>query len=155
MPLTYDELETAVAEHMRAERERDLDFLGEQLVPDVEYVIKTVSNPDDPTPYGTFIGAETYLNMWRRLYTIFASYEIEIEDTVLDPSRGLAFVRLQVTAVPVREWNGLPAGRPVRWWPAAVCAFDDDGRMLSETVYGSFPPIMDGYRRALEYNAES
>lgn len=154
MALTRDQLEHAVSEHMRAERERDLDFLKEQLDDDVEYIIKTVAHPEDPTPYGEFVGSETYLNMWRRLYTIFSSYEIEVEDTILDPERGQAFVRLQVTALPVADWNGMPAGQPVRWWPSAVCVFDDDGHMLSETVWGSFPPIMDGYRRALDYNAE-
>ena len=65
----------------------------------------------------------------------------------------MSFVMLQITAVPVAEWNGLPAGEPIRWFPSAVCVFDDNGHMLSETVYGSFPPIMDGYRRVQEFLA--
>jgi hypothetical protein len=144
-------LDAAVREHMRAERDRDMDALRVQLHEDVDYFIKSPAVVGDPTPHGHFIGRETYISMWERLYTIFSSYDIEIEDTVLDPERGHALVRLQITAVPVAEWRGLPAGQAVRWWPAAVCAFDEDGRMLSETVYGSFPPTMDGYDRMREY----
>jgi SnoaL-like domain len=151
--LTRSQLEAAVYEHMRAERERDMDALREQLDEDVEYLIKTPAHPDDPTPHGHFAGSETYIGMWERLYTIFATYEIEIDDIVLDTERGQAFVMLQITAVPGAEWNGLPAGEPIRWYPAAVCVFDDDGHMLSETVYGSFPPIMDGYRRVQAFLA--
>ena len=144
-------LEDAVLEHMRAERERDMDALREQLHEDVDYVIKTPAHPDDPTPHGHFVGAETYIAMWERLYRIFSTYDIEIEDVVVNTERAQAFVRLKITAVPVEEWNGLPAGEPICWWPSAICEFDENGHMLSETVYGSFPPIMDGYRRVREY----
>ena len=154
MPITRSQLEAAVLEHMRAERERDMDALREQLDENVDYLIRTPAHAEDPTPHGHFSGSETYVSMWERLYTIFSSYEIEIEDIALDTERGQAFVRLCITAVPQVEWNGIPAGEPIQWWPAAVCVFDDDGHMLSETVYGSFPPIMDGYRRVQQYLAE-
>ena len=154
MPLTREQLEHAVWEHMRAESERDMDFLRHQLVEDVDYIIKTPAHPDDPTPYGHFVGSETYVAMWERLHTVFSSYEIEIEDVIVLPERSAAFVRLEITAVPIEEWNGLPAGEPVRWWPAAICEFDENANMTRETVWGSMPPFLAGYARMLEFHAE-
>lgn len=151
-PLDRTMLEEAVMDHMRFERDRALDDLRDQLRDDVDYVIKTPAHPEDPTPYGHFIGADTYIDMWERLYKIFETYDIEVQDVVVDAERGRAFVQLQVTAVPFEEWNGLPAGEPIRWWPAAIVEFDESGKMLRETVYGSFPPIMEGYKRMREYH---
>jgi predicted ester cyclase len=150
--LTYDQIKEAVTEHMRAEQEQDWEFLTDQLDDDVEYALNTVWSPEDPEPYGGhFVGTKTYLELWHAVYRNFESYDIEIEDVVIEVERRMAFVRLQVTAVPKQEWYGLPAGRPVRWRSAAICVFDEDGHMLSENAYGSFPPIMEGYRRAVEY----
>jgi hypothetical protein len=110
--------------------------------------------PDDPTPYGQFTGSETYVSMWERLHEIFSSYTIEIEDVIVLPERSAAFVRLEITAVPIEDWNGLPAGEPVRWWPAAICEFDDDANMTRETVWGSAPPFLAGYERMRAFHAE-
>jgi hypothetical protein len=147
-------LRDAVLEHMRAEAERDMDALRQQLDENVDYLIRTPAHPDDPTPHGHFVGKETYIAMWERLYRIFERYEIAVLDLFVDPRHGRAFIELQITATPFEEWLGLPAGQPVRWWPSAICTFDQAGRMLSETVFGSFPPIMDGYARAVTYNVE-
>lgn len=155
MAITRDELEAAVREHMVAEAVRDLDRLRGTLDEDVEYVIRTPAYPDDPTPYGHFTGADTYIAMWEHLYELFETYEIELLDVAADPERGEAFCRLQITATPKEEWYGLPAGKPIRWWPAAVCAFDDSGTMLSETVFGSFPPILAGFDRMKAYVVET
>jgi hypothetical protein len=154
VPLSRDEILQAVQEHMRAESERDMGFLRHQLVEDVDYDIRTMAHPDDPTPYGHFTGSETYISMWDRLHEIFSSYAIEIEDTIVLEERSAAFVRLQITAVPREEWNGLPAGEPVRWWPVAICDFDDNGNMTRETVWGSAPPFLAGYQRMLEFHRE-
>lgn len=153
MTLTEEQIRQAVQEHMRAEQQQDFDFLDHQLDEHVDYRLNTVWHPDDPTPYGGhFQGTETYLELWRAVYRNFASYEIEIEDMVIQAERGLAFVQLQVTAVPNQDWYGFPAGQPVRWRSAALCQFDDDGHMLAENAYGSFPPIMEGYRRTLAFH---
>jgi hypothetical protein len=152
--LTREQLEEAVWEHMRAESERDMDFLRHQLVEDVDYDIRTMSHPDDPTPYGHFTGSETYVSMWENLHTIFSSYKIEIEDVIVLTERSAAFVRLEITAVPIRDWNGLPAGEPVRWWPCAICEFDDNANMTRETVWGSAPPFLAGYQRMQAFHAE-
>jgi len=152
--LRREQIEDAVREHMRAESERDMGFLRHQLVEDVDYDIRTMSHPDDPTPYGHFRGSETYIGMWDALHEIFSSYTIEIEDTIVLEERSAAFVRLQITAVPYEEWNGLPAGEPVRWWPCAICEFDDNSEMTRETVWGSAPPFLAGYQRMLEYQRE-
>lgn len=154
MALTREQILEAVSEHMRAESERDMDFLRHQLLEEVDYVIKTPAHPDDPTPYGHFVGSETYIGMWDRLHEVFSSYAIEIEDTIVLEERQAAFVRLKITAVPVEDWNGLPAGEPICWWPAAICEFTDDGHMLRETVWGSMPPFLAGYQRMQEFHAE-
>ena len=150
MELTREALEAAIREHVDAEATRDLETLRSTLDDDVAYEIKTVGNPNLGEVYGTFMGADTYIAMWERLYTIFASYEIEIEDVLGLPELQAGLVRIQATATPFEEWRGLPAGEPVRWWAAALCFFDEGGRMTRETVYGSFPPIMDGYDKLLE-----
>jgi hypothetical protein len=154
MPLSAAAIRAAVDEHMRAESERDMGFLRHQLVDDVDYVIKSPCHPNDPTPYGHFVGSATYIDMWDRLHEIFSRYAIEIEDTIVLEERQAAFVRLRITATPREEWNGLPAGEPVCWFPAAICEFDDRGHMTRETVWGSLPPILAGYGRTREFHTE-
>lgn len=154
MPLSRDEILEAVGEHMRAESERDMGFLRHQLTDDVDYVIKAPCHPGDPTPYGHFVGSDTYIDMWDRLHEIFSQYAIEIEDTIVLEERQAAFVRLRITAVPVEEWNGLPAGEPICWFPAAICEFSDDGHMTRETVWGSLPPTLAGVARTKAFHAE-
>ena len=154
MPLTRDEILEAVNEHMRAESERDMGFLRHQLEEDVDYVIKSPCHPDDPTPFGHFVGSETYISMWDALHEIFSRYAIEIEDTIVLEERQAAFVRLRITATPKEDWNGLPAGEPICWFPAAICEFTDDGHMLRETVWGSLPPTLAGYHRTQAFHAE-
>ena len=41
----------------------------------------------------------------------------------------------------------------ISWWPAAICEFAEDGRMIRETVFGSLPPFLEGYRRMTEFAA--
>jgi hypothetical protein len=154
MTLTAARIIDEVTEHMRAEQEQDIAFLSQQLDEDVAYALSTVSSPDDPSPYGGYLsGQGTYLDLWRALYRTFRSYNIEIVEILPMVEHKKAFVRLQVTVVPNEEWYGLPAGRPIRWNSAALLQFDDEGHMLAETAYGSFPAIMEGYHRAREFHA--
>ena len=89
--------------------------------------------------------------MWKRLFQIFVSYKIEIDDLQIDESCLRAWVRIKATAIPREDFNGLPKGKPMNWWSAAQCDFDHEGRMVKETVYGSFPPVMAGYNRMKEF----
>ena len=63
-------------------------------------------------------------------------------------------MRLSITAVPYEDWNGLPAGEPVSWFPCAICEFAEDGSMTRETVWGSMPPFLAGYERMKQFHAE-
>lgn len=153
MALTAEELEAAVREHVRAEESRDLDAIRATLDEDVEYVIRTPACSDDPEPYGLFGGADVYLAMWERLYETFAVYDIELLDVVVNVERRQTFITLHNTAVPANDWNGIPAGQRISWWPAAICEFAEDGRMIRETVFGSLPPFLEGYRRMTEFAA--
>ena len=154
MPVTRKQLEHIMREHVRSEGEQDYEVLRGTLHPDVEYEVKAPSYPDDPSPYGKFQSADVYIEMWKRLYRMFASYKIEVEDLQIDDSCKRAWVRIKATAIPHEEWNGLPRGKPMCWWSAAQCDFDDEGRMTKETVYGSFPPVMAGYLRMKEFVAK-
>ncbi len=156
MALTAARIIDEVTEHMRAEQEQDIDFLSHQLDEDVAYALTTVSSPDDPSPYGGyFSGQGTYLDLWRAMYQTFESYDIEIVEILPIVEQKKAFVRVQVTVVPHQDWYGLPAGRPIRWNSAAMLEFDDEGHMLAETAYGSFPAILEGYRRTREFHGAS
>jgi hypothetical protein len=147
VPLNAEELEAAVREHVRAEGARDLEAVRRTLDEDVEYRIMTPAYADDPSPYGTFHSAATYLKMWENLYATFSTYDIEILDVLINVEHRRAWITLRVTATPIEDWNGLPAGKPMSWWPAAICEFDEDGIMLSETVWGSLPPFLEGFHR--------
>ncbi len=146
MALTRIELEDAVREHIGAEASQDLHALDETLTPGVVYDIMTPLLSGDPEPYGHFVGAETYLQMWRDLYEVFASYDIDLLDVVGDEAGQRAWLQVHVTAVPKLDWHGVPAHQPVEWWAAAVCEFAPSGRMTRELVFGSLPPTL----RALE-----
>ena len=151
MALTRQKIEQMVREHVRAEGEQDYDALRATLLKDVEYEIKTPAYPDDPTPYGHFTGDDTYIAMWRRLFEIFVSYDIVVEDVLVDEPGKKAWVTIKATAVPREDFHGLPKGKSMTWWSAAMCFFDDEGRMTKETVYGSFPPVMAGFLRMKEF----
>jgi hypothetical protein len=147
MPLTRDQLEAAVREHVRAEAAYDQPGLRATLHEDVEYRIKAPVYPDDPTPYGHFSGAETYLAMWDRLHEIFERYDLELEHLSVVPETNQAWIVTRAEAVPRAGWFDLPAGKPMHWWAAAICDFDDNGHMTRETVYGSLPPQLAGWDR--------
>ncbi|HJQ94248.1 MAG TPA: nuclear transport factor 2 family protein [Acidimicrobiia bacterium] len=153
MSLTAEEIVAAVREHVSAESMFDLERLRATLVEDVRYEIMAPRYPDDPTPYGIFTGADTYLDMWRNLRDTFSSYEIDIEEVVPSPESNQALVIINATATPRRDWRDLKAGMPMRWWAAAVIRFNQSGEMLSETVYGSLPPTMAGLDRMMEFAA--
>ena len=140
-------LEQVVREHIRTEGVQDLEGLRNTLHENVEYGIKAPAYPDDPTPYGSFRGAETYLDMWRNLHKIFSSYEIELQKVHIPEGTNEAWLTIQATAVPREDYHGLPKNKPMCWWAAAICEFDDDFRMTRETVYGSFPPTVAGWLR--------
>ncbi len=151
MPVSRKELERIMREHVRSEGEQDYDVLRGTLHHNVEYEVKAPCYPDDPNPYGLFKGADVYIEMWKRLFQIFVSYKIEIDDLQIDDSCLRAWVRIKATAIPREDFNGLPKGKPMNWWSAAQCDFDHEGRMVKETVYGSFPPVMAGYNRMKEF----
>lgn len=155
MPLTAEQLEGTVREHIRAESAFDLAALRDTLHDHVAYELKVPRYPDDPEPYGCFEGADVYLDMWRYLHEVFSSYDIDLEGVTVNPERGLVWVQIKATAVPVQEWHGLPAGKPLQWFAAAACTFDDDALMTRETVYGSFPPTLLGYLRMREFLSQA
>ena len=152
MPLSREQLQAAIQEHIRAENAKDYDALRLTIHEDVQYLLKAPSCPDDPNPFGLFIGADVYIQMWEGLYEIFESYDIDIEQLQIDETRGTVWMSLTSTVVPKLDWHGLPKGKRVSWGAVCLCEFGDDGRMTKEVVYGSFPPMMKGYQRIKDFH---
>jgi len=150
--LTADRLRDLAAEHFAAENSRDLDAIAATIHDDVDYVVKAPSYPDDPTPFGVLSGAASYLDVWRTLYTQFSDYSIHLDDILPWPERNQALTLVTITAIPASEFEGLPAGKPIRYSVAALVSFDDDGEMTAETVYGNAFMLSQGLRRMREYS---
>ena len=61
---------------------------------------------------------------------------------------------MRVTLVPAEDFEGLPAGKPFRSYSAAILDFDDDGKLVRETIYGSLGQVLTCSRRMREFVAE-
>jgi hypothetical protein len=154
VPLTREQIEQAVRIHVEAESISDMVALRETLRPDVDYRLMTPRYDSDPTPHGRFTGADTYIDMWQSLHEVFETYAIRLERLTADVDNQCAWLTIRADAVPYAEWRGLPAGKPITWWAAAICSFDEDGAMTAEEVFGSMPPTLAGYDRMKEHLRE-
>lgn len=154
MPLTREQIEEVVRAHVHAESVSDMEALRRTLHPDVDYRLMTPRYDSDPTPHGRYSGADTYIGMWDALHEVFETYAIEIERLTPDVDNQCAWLTIRADAVPRDEWRGLPAGKTITWWSAAICFFDENGEMTAEEVFGSMPPTLAGYDRMKEHLRE-
>ena len=58
-----------------------------------------------------------------------------------------ACITFPVTLTPTRELAGLPAGAPFQSHAATILDFDGDGKLVRETIYGSFGHVLACVRR--------
>ncbi len=151
--LTHDELREAVVAHFVAENSRDVDAIVDTVAETVEYHVKSPHYPDDPVPFGVTASAAGVRKLWVDLYETFSSYQIDIDDVLTWPERQQALALVTITATPARSFEGLPAGRPFRYSVAALCDYDDTGKMTRETVYGNMAIVTWGIRRMHEFLA--
>jgi predicted ester cyclase len=149
--LSADRLRELAAEHFAAENSRDLQAIKDTIHDDVGYYVKAPSYPDDPRPFGVLSGAEGYLQVWETLYAQFSDYSIHLDDVLPWPERNQALTLVTITATPATDFEGLPAGRPIRYSVAALVDFNDDGEMTAETVYGNAFMLSQGLRRMREF----
>lgn len=155
--LSADQLRAACVEHFIAENNRSVDEIISTVDDDVEYHVMSPRYPDDPEPFGVTAGAEAVRQMWVNLYEMFNPYIIEWDENewMVDSAKGQVFARVRITATPVNEFEGLPAGKPVQYNVAALCDFNDEGKMTRETVYGNLAIVIWGIRRMREFLAQS
>ena len=151
--LTAEELRRACAEHFEAENHRSVDEIIATVDDGVEYHVMAPRYPEDREPFGVTAGAQAVRRMWTDLYAMFDPYVIEWDegDWMVDASRGQVFARVRITATPVADFEGLPAGRPVQYDVAALCDFNAEGKMTRETVYGNLAIVFWGIRRMREF----
>lgn len=153
--LSADELRRVCVEHFEAENHRSVDEIIATVDDEVEYHVMSPRYPDDPKPFGVTAGAEAVRQMWVNLYRMFDPYVIEWDekDWMVDPARSQVFARVRITATPVQDFEGLPAGKPVQYNVAALCDFNSEGRMTRETVYGNLAIVFWGIKRMREFLA--
>lgn len=149
--LTHEQLKEAVIEHFVAENSRDVDAIVDTVADDVEYHVKSPHYPDDPVPFGVTASAEGVRRLWEDIYRTFSAYDIAIDDVLTWPERQQALALVTITATPAQEFEGLPARKPVRYSVAALCDYDDRGKMTRETVYGNMAIVTWGIRRMHEF----
>lgn len=156
--LTEKQLKDALKEHFDAEARRDIPGILDTVTDDIEYHVIGPYYPDDPVKKtATAQGREAVRRLWETYYSKFLSYQIECpeEEMLVWPERGLVFAQVRITATPAVDFEGFPAGKPFRYRTGALCAFDDNGKMTSETVYGSLGQVLVDFRRMREFLAES
>ena len=153
--LSADRLRELAAAHFAAENSRDLQAIRDTIHDDVDYYVKAPSYPDDPRPFGVLSGAAGYLKVWENLYAQFSDYSIALDDVLPWPERNQALTLVTITATPATDFEGLPAGRPIRYSVAALVDFNDEGDMTAETVYGNAFMLSQGLRRMREFADET
>jgi predicted ester cyclase len=152
--LSADRLRELAAAHFAAENSRDLQAIKDTIHDDVDYHVKAPSYPDDPRPFGVLSGADGYLKVWEDLYAQFSDYSIVLDDVLPWPERNQALTLVTITATPATEFEGLRAGKPIRYSVAALVDFNDKGEMTAETVYGNAFMLSAGLRRMREFSTE-
>lgn len=152
--LSHDQLRAAVTEHFEAEAGRDVDAVVATVADDVEYHVKSPHYPGDPVPFGVTASAAGVRKLWEDLYGLFSRYQIDIDDILTWPERNQALALVTITATPAAAFEGLPAGKPFRYSVAALCDYDDNGKMTREVVYGNMAIVTWGIRRMHEFLAE-
>lgn len=155
MPLSAERLRDLAEQHFVAENSRDLQAIRDTIHEHVGYFVKAPSYPDDPRPFGVLSGAEGYLQVWETLYDTFSEYDILLDDVLPWPERMQALCIVTITATPARDFEGLPAGKPIRYTVAALVDFDEEGEMTAETVFGNAFMLSQGLRRMREFARES
>jgi hypothetical protein len=151
--LTSEQLRAAVEEHFRAENSRSVDAIIDTVTEDIEYHVKSPRYLDDTAPFGVTASAAGVRKLWTDLYETFSSYDITLDDVLTWPERNQALALVTIVATPAREFEGLPAGKPISYSVAALCDYDDAGKMTRETVYGNFAIVSWGIRRMREFLA--
>lgn len=151
--LSADELRRICVEHFEAENHRSVEEIIATVDEDVEYHVMAPRYPDDPQPFGVTAGAEAVRQMWVNLYRMFDPYVIEWDENewLVDAAKGQVFARVRITATPLNDFEGLPAGKPVQYNVAALCDFNDQGRMTRETIYGNLAIVLWGINRMREF----
>ena len=153
--LTADDLRRICVEHFVAENNRSVEEIIATVDEDVEYHVMSPGYPDDPEPFGVTSGEAAVRQMWVNLYSMFDPYQIEWDESewMVDAAKGQVFARVMITATPLQNFEGLPAGKPFRYRVAALCDFNQEGRMTRETIYGNLAIVFWGINRMREFLA--
>ena len=156
--LTPEQLKKALKEHFDAEAARDVQWICDTVTQDAEYHVIGPYYPDDPVKKkATAQGREAVRQLWINYFENFAEYAIECPESEMFPiaDTNLIFARVSITATPSHDFEGFPAGKPFCYRTGALCEFNDEGKLIMETVFGSLGQVLFDFRRMREFLAES
>ncbi len=155
--LTEQRLKAIAKQHFDAEDARNVEAISETVADDVEYLVAEPWYPDDPLVGPRISGRQAVRDLWTGYYEKFDEIKIECneDEMVAFPERNLVFCHVRITATPNEEFEGFPAGKPFCSQVGAMCAYNDAGEMISETVYGDIGKVLGGLRRMREFLAET
>ena len=160
--LTEAQLKAAAKEHFAAEEARDVEWIGRTVAENVEYIVLEPGYSDDPlrapgAAEGNTTGRQAVKDLWTNYYEIFHNHRIlcRDEDMYVIPDRNLVFCNVRITATPTQDFEGFPANKEFSYTVGALCAYNDEGKMTRETVYGSMGRVLMGLRRMREWASES
>jgi hypothetical protein len=155
--LSEAQLKRHLQDHFDAERARDVDWIVDTISEHAEYYVVGPHYPDDPVrKKATAEGREAVRQLWINYFSKFSSYDIQCreEDMLAFPERNIVWAQVSITATPAQDFEGFPAGKPFCYRTAALCHFDDDGKLTKETVYGSLGQVLMDFRRMRDFLAE-
>lgn len=155
--LTEQQLKMAAKNHFDAEEARDIDWIARTVTEDVYYLVASPWYPDDPAAAESRIsGRQAVCDLWEGYFERFNEIQLSapLEKMIAFPDKNLVFCHLDIRATPIDDFEGFPGGKPWCSEVAALCVFNDDSVMISETVYGDVGKVMLGLGRMREFLQE-
>lgn len=154
--LSAEQLMKATQEHFEAEAQLDVDWVCSTVTEHASYEVVAPFYADDPLRKGVSTeGRQAVRELWHGALQLFERYEIRCDehDMIIIPERSMVFAQVHISVTPKEPFEGFPAGRAISYKVGALCRFDDDGKLASETVFGSMPTVLMGLRRMREFLA--
>ncbi len=152
--LSAEQLKKATLEHFEAEAQLDVDWVCDTVSEHAEYEVVAPFYADDPQRKGISTeGKAAVRELWQGALERFSTYAIECrEDEILIiPERNTVFAQVRISVTPANDFEGFPAGKPLSYKTGALCVFDDTGKLIKETVFGSMPTVLLGLRRMRDF----
>lgn len=152
--LSSEQLKKAALEHFEAEAQLDVDWVCDTVSDHAEYEVVAPCYADDPQRKGVSTeGRKAVRELWQGALERFTDYKVDVgeDDLITFPERNMVFAQVRVAVTPREDFEGFPAGKAISYKASAMCHFNDEGKLIKETVFGSIPTILMGLRRMREF----